>query len=191
MARPARIVTVNTTNISWYFQTAFCVMRVSVWEWHSLGLLLLGHENSILCILSPSNTLCKFPEKQPGVFLGTCEQSSAVSAPSVILFSSHSLPLSWLNLPKCCPNKHLSVDWQIRKKFVPHLITLPTFPPSVLLSLRQLLFLNCPKMPPPIHPHTPPCLFHSFCYVFVYHSHASFAVFSDWLLTPTHLICIS
>lgn len=134
---------------------------------------------------APSYTLHRFPEKQPGVFLGMCEQPSVLSASSVCLISlALSLTPTFLAqlTEALSKHKHLSLEWQRKLVYLPHLITLPTFPCLSIVSLGATPFLNHASLSP-IHPPSLPISSQVSAF-FVYFSHASVTVFSGWLLTP-------
>lgn len=81
---------------------------------------------------APSYKLYRFPEKQPRVFLGMCEQPSTLSASPVCLLSlGLSLtPTLLAQLTEALSkHKHLSVEWQRGNLFIsPTSSLFPLFP---------------------------------------------------------------
>lgn len=133
---------------------------------------------------APSYTLHRFPEKQPGIFLGMCEQPSMLSASSVCL-TSLALSLTPTFLAQLTEalskHKHLSLEWQKGNLFIS--LTSSLFPLFLVyqLSLQGLLlFLDCPSFSPlpPSYPPTYLPISSKVSTLFVYLSHACFAVFS-------------
>lgn len=129
-----------------------------------------GHECTVVKELhtpsAPSYTLHRFPEKQPGVFLGMCEQPSTLSASLVCLIS---LALSLT--PTCLAqltealskHKHLSLEWQRGNQFISLTSSLfSLFPVLSNVSLGATAFfkLSLPRFHPPTYPLY---LFQSFC----------------------------
>lgn len=109
----------------------------------------------------PSYTPHRFPEKQPGVFLGVCEQPPTLSASSVCLISLP-LPLSWLSSLRRFPNINICHQNGTEEiSLSPYLITLPTFP---CLSVDALGFsLSRLSLPLSHTPTYPPSCCLSFC----------------------------
>lgn len=126
---------------------------------------------------APSYTLHRFPEKQPGVFLGMCEQPSTQSASLVCLIS---LALSLT--PTCLAqltealskHKHLSLRMAERKLlYLPHHIH---FSLSIKCLVRSYCFLIVPPSLPSTH--LPSLSLSEFLPSLFYLSHASLVVFS-------------
>lgn len=136
---------------------------------------------SSITLSAPSYTLHRFPEKQPGVFLGMCEQPSTLSV--LLLLPSLSLPLSWHSSLRRCPN--INICHQNGREEI-------SLSPSPHHSSHSSLSINClfrgysffESSLPLSHPPTYPLyLLHSFCLLCLPLSRL-FAVFSGWLLTP-------
>lgn len=91
---------------------------------------------------APSYTLHRFPEKQPRVFLGMCEQP-------FFLLPSLSLPLSWLSSLKRCPNINICQEngkEEISLSPSPHHSS--HFSLSINCLFRATPYLNCPSIYP-------------------------------------------
>lgn len=102
-------------------------------------------------LAAPSYTRCRFPEKQPAVFLGMCERASAPSA-SPVSACCLTLCLTPTLLARLAEgaskHKHLSHGWQRGSRLSSHLIIFPKVFLVCHLSPYQLL-VSTPRPPVP------------------------------------------